>query len=103
MTYKQTGRQSLVSRLLAAVILTSIYCFSLVGMTALVTGASTTAAFAQRGDRGDRGRGRGRGYRGRGEYRGDRGRGNAYGDRGRGRGGRPGACVVNAAGVRMCL
>lgn len=98
MTYRQPGRKSLVSRVLAAAILTSIYCFSLVGATALITGATTSEAFAQRGDRGDRGRGRGRG-RG---Y--DRGRGRGRGDRGRVRGGgRPGACVVNAAGVRLCL
>jgi hypothetical protein len=97
MTYRQPGRKSLVSRLLAAAILTSIYCFSLVGATALITAATTSEAFAQRGDRGDRGRGRGRGY--------DRGRGRGRGDRGRVRGGgRPGgACVVNARGVRICL
>ncbi|MCG6204466.1 hypothetical protein LPW26_07460 [Rhodopseudomonas sp. HC1] len=99
MTYKQPGRQGLVSRVLAAVVLTSIYAFSLVGATALITGASTTSASAQRGDWG---RGRGRGYRGGRGY--GRGGGRGYGGRGvrgpvRGRG----ACVVNAAGVRICL
>ncbi|KPF98979.1 hypothetical protein NML43_02035 [Rhodopseudomonas palustris] len=98
MTYKQPGRQGLVSRVLAAVVLTSIYAFSLVGATALITGVSTTSASAQRGDWG---RGRGRGYRGGRGYGRGYGRGRGYGGPVRGRG--RGACVVNAAGVRICL
>jgi len=93
MTHNQSGRRSIVSRVLAATILTGIYCLGLVGATALVVGASTTSAQAQRGD--GRGRGRGRGdVRGRGRGRGDvRGRG-----RGRGNG-----CVINGAGFRVCF
>ncbi|PZA13427.1 hypothetical protein DNX69_03425 [Rhodopseudomonas palustris] len=95
MTHHQPGRRSIVSRALAAMILTSIYCFSMIGVTALVSGATSTAANAQRGDGRGRGRGdmRGRG-RGRGEMRG-RGRGS-----GRGRGHRD--CFINAGGFRVC-
>lgn len=110
MTYNQPGRRSIISRMIAAVVLTSIYGFGLLGVTALVSAASSTAAFAQRGYGGDhhRGRGYGRGEgRGRGWGNRDRGhyRGGGYGG-GRGHGytrGRPGACVVNAAGVRICM
>ncbi|MDF3810186.1 MULTISPECIES: hypothetical protein [Rhodopseudomonas] len=97
MSYKQPGRASIVSRAIAAIILTGIYSFALIGATAVVFGVSSTSAQAQRGDgrgRGDRGRGRGR-------ARGDRGRGR--GDRGRGRGRGRGGCLINAAGVRICL
>jgi len=69
------ARRGWTTRVLAALTLTGIYCFSLVGTSALFLTASTNKAEAQRG----RGRGRGRGGgwgrgRGRGYYRG-RGRG----------------------------
>ncbi|MFZ5737538.1 MAG: hypothetical protein ACOY6K_11720 [Pseudomonadota bacterium] len=84
-------RPTLVARSLAAIVLTSIYCFSFVGAAAVVSGVTSTEAQAQRG------RGRGRGYRGRGRGRGwQRGRGRGRGSYGR-------RCVVNAAGVRICL
>ena len=70
MTYKQPGRRSILSRLIAGMILTGIYCFSLVGATALVVAGSSTEASA----RGRGGGGRGGGGRGRGWGRG-RGRG----------------------------
>ncbi len=93
MPYVPPGRRSILSRLIAGMILTGIYCFSLVGATALVGVASSTEASAQRG-RGVGGRGRGGGARGRGRgggviVRGGRGRGYGRG-RGRGRG-----CVFN--------
>ncbi|ACF00303.1 conserved hypothetical protein [Rhodopseudomonas palustris TIE-1] len=87
-------RPSWVARSLAAIAITSIYCFSFVGAAAVVSGVTSSEAHAQRG------RGRGRGYSGRG-YSG-RGRGRGW-DRGRGRGSYGGRCVVNAAGVRICL
>ncbi|NEW93570.1 hypothetical protein DY468_16565 [Rhodopseudomonas sp. BR0M22] len=89
MTDHPHRRPSLVSRSLAAIVLTGIYCFSFVGAAAVVSGVTSTEAHAQRG------RGRGRGYRGRGRGRGwERGRGRGYYGR---------RCVVNAAGVRICL
>ena len=92
MSHNPTGRRSIMTRLIAGMILTGIYCFSLVGATALVVVGSSTEASAQRGRGGGRGaRGRGRG-RGRGVYRG--GRGYGYG-RGRGRGRGRGGCVFN--------
>jgi hypothetical protein len=89
MTNNQPVR-SLVSRALAATILTGIYCFGLVGASTILVGASSTSAYAQRGD----GRGRGRGAS-RGRGRGD--------SRGRGRGRGRGNCIVKAGGVRICL
>jgi hypothetical protein len=77
MAQNSPGRRSILSRWIAAAILTGIYCFSFVGTTALVLGASTTEASAR-----GRGRGRGRGAsRGRG-----RGRGVTVIRRGRGAG-----------------
>ncbi|WP_212390880.1 hypothetical protein [Bradyrhizobium sp. AUGA SZCCT0042] len=75
---------------MATIILVGIYCFSIVGVTALMVGGSTTAAYAQRGGRGGGGRGGGGrgGGRGRGVGRGV-GRGGGYyrgGGRGYGRG-----------------
>ncbi|NEV78976.1 hypothetical protein DYI24_18230 [Rhodopseudomonas sp. BR0C11] len=88
-------RPSWVARSLAAIALTSIYCFSFVGAAAVVSGVTSTQAHAQRG--------RGRGYGGRGYSGRGRGRGRGW-ERGRGRGGYYGGrCVVNAAGVRICL
>ncbi|ACF02994.1 hypothetical protein OOZ54_21145 [Rhodopseudomonas palustris] len=81
------ARKGWTARVLAAVTLTAIYGFSLVGTSALFLTASTNKAEAQRG----RGRGRGRGYYGRG-----RGWGPGY-YRGRGRGYYRGygGCVFN--------
>jgi hypothetical protein len=69
-------RRGLTTRVLAALALTGIYFFSLVGTSALFLTTSTTKAEARgRGRGGGRGRGRGWGRgRGRGYYRG-RGRG----------------------------
>ena len=50
MAYKVPARRSVLSRTIAAMILTTIYCFSLLGATALVAGASSSSAFAQRGN-----------------------------------------------------
>jgi hypothetical protein len=56
----------MVARCLAAMALVGVYCFGIVGTSAVILAASTTSADAQRGrGRGggwDRGRGRGRGY-----------------------------------------
>ncbi|ABD06321.1 conserved hypothetical protein [Rhodopseudomonas palustris HaA2] len=82
------ARKGMLARVLAAVALTSIYCFSLVGTSAVFLTASTTNADAQRG----RGRGGGRG-RGRGVARG-RGRGGGF-YRGRGRGYYGRGCAFN--------
>lgn len=91
MTNQRPVRYSFLSRTLAAAVLTGIYCVSFIGGTALLVGASSTAAHAQRGDGWDRGRGRG-----------ERGRGRGRGwDRGRGRG--RGTCVINGRGIRVCL
>ena len=81
MAQGKTASRSILSRTLATIILVGIYCFSLVGVTALMVAGSTTAASAQRGGRGGGGRGGGRGA-GRG---GGRGGGRGYG-RGGGRG-----------------
>ncbi len=79
-------KRTFLTRGLAAMALMGIYCFSLVGTSALFLTASTTTADAQRG----RGRGRG-GGRGRG-----RGGGVFIRGRGRGRGyGYGGGCVFN--------
>lgn len=84
MTHK-SARRSTLSRYLAALVLAGIYCFSLIGTSALLVGASTTSAFARGGGRGG-GRGVGRGGgRGRGGGVVIRGGGRGYG-RGRGRG-----------------
>jgi hypothetical protein len=76
MAHNSPGR-SILSRLIAAMILTGIYCFSLVGATALMVATSTTEASA-RGRGGSRGRGASRGRA--------RGRGVTVIRRGRGRG-----------------
>lgn len=82
------ARKGMLARVLAAVALTGIYCFSLVGTSAVFLTASTTKADAQRG----RGRGGARG-RGRGGFARGRGRGRGF-YRGRGRG-YGGGCVFN--------
>ncbi|WP_022720097.1 hypothetical protein [Rhodopseudomonas sp. B29] len=99
MTAQPQRRPSVVARGLAAIVLTSIYCFSFVGGAAVISGVTSTAAHAQRGEGRGRGRGYGRGHRG---YGGPRGRGGGW-NRGRGGGRGYGRCVVNAAGVRICL
>jgi hypothetical protein len=94
MAYNPPGRRSILSRLIAGMILSGIYCFSLVGATALVVAGTSTEASAQRG-RGGGGRGGGRGV-GRGRGGGGvvvRGGGRGYG-RGYGRG-RGGGCVFS--------
>uniref|UniRef100_Q07RM5 Uncharacterized protein n=1 Tax=Rhodopseudomonas palustris (strain BisA53) TaxID=316055 RepID=Q07RM5_RHOP5 len=62
----QNVPRSMVARCLAAMALVGVYCFGIVGTSAVILAASTTSADAQRGrGRGggwDRGRGRGRGY-----------------------------------------
>ena len=96
MAYNPPGRRSILSRLIAGMILTGIYCFSLVGATALVVVGTSTEASAQRGRGGGRGGGRGVG-RGRGRGGGVvvRGAGRGYG-RGYGYGrGRGGGCVFS--------
>ena len=100
MAHNPTGRRSILSRTIAAMILTCIYCFTLVGATALVAGVSSTSASAQRG------RGRGGGGRGVGRGRGGgvviRGGGRGYGrGRGRGYGVRGGGCVFSPAYGRV--
>jgi hypothetical protein len=108
MAQRKTAARSMLSRTLATIILVGIYCFSIVGVTTLMVGASTTSAFAQRGRGGGGrgyGRGGGRGY-GRGGGRGygrgyGRGGGRGYGyGRGYGRGGGVGCYWVG--GVRIC-
>jgi hypothetical protein len=106
MAQGKTAGRSILSRTLATMILVGIYCFSVVGVSTLMLGASTTSASAQRGRGGGRGfaRGGGRGFArggGRGYYRGG-GRG-YYRGRGYGYGGgyyAPGCYWV--AGVRIC-
>jgi hypothetical protein len=61
-------RYNILTRCLAAMALLFVYFFS---TSAILVGATTSAAQAQRGYRGYRGRGRARGY----GYRGYRGRG----------------------------
>jgi hypothetical protein len=102
MAQSKPAHRSILSRSLAALILVGIYAFSIVGVSALLVGASTTSAFA-RGGRGGGGRGGGRGY-GRGGGRGwGYGRGRGYG-RGYGYGG--GVYVTPGCywryGVRVC-
>jgi hypothetical protein len=63
----------MIARCLAAMALVGVYCFGVIGTSAVFLTASTTTADAQRG----RGRGRGGGW--------DRGRGRGWGG-GRGRG-----------------
>jgi hypothetical protein len=100
MAYNPPGHRSILSRLIAGMILTGIYCFSLVGVTALVVVGTSSEASARGGGRGGGGRGGGRGV-GRGRGRGGgvvvrgggRGRGYGYG-RGYGRG-RGAGCVFN--------
>ena len=96
MAYNPSGRRSILSRLIAGMILTGIYCFSLVGGTALVVAGSSTEASAR--GRGGGGRGGGRGVgRGRGGGVVVRGGGRGYGlGYGRGYGyGRGAGCVFS--------
>jgi hypothetical protein len=82
------AHRSVLTRCLAALALTGVYCFSLVGTSAIFLTASTTTADAQRG----RGRGGGRG----GGFGRGRGRGGGFVVRGRGRGrGWGGGCAFN--------
>jgi len=76
--------RAILSRSIAVLILVGIYCFSIVGASVLLVGASTTSAFARggggRGGGGRGGGGRGGGARGFGRgggvvVRGGRGRG----------------------------
>jgi hypothetical protein len=108
MAHNPPGRRSILSRSIAALILTGIYCFSIIGASTLLVGASTTSAFARGGGgrggggRGGGGRGVGRGRGGGVVVRGGRGRGWGYG-RGLGYGGvyvAPG-CYWRY-GVRVC-
>src|SRR5882672_10473605 len=78
----------IVTRCLAAGVLLCIYCFSVIGTSALVLAASSTTADA-RGGGGGGGRGGGGGGRGGGGFRGGGFRGGGFrggGFRGRGRG-----------------
>ena len=59
MAYNAPGRRSILSRLIAGMILTGIYCFSLVGVTALVVAGTSSEASARGGGRGGGGRGGG--------------------------------------------
>jgi uncharacterized membrane protein len=73
-------RRNLLTRCLAAAALVSVYCVGLIGASAVMLTAGSTAAQAQRG-RGGGGRGGGRGF-GRGGGRGwggGRGYGRGYG------------------------
>jgi hypothetical protein len=110
MAQGKTAGRSILSRTLATIILVGIYCFSVVGVSTLMLGASTTTALARGGrgggGRGGGGRGGGRGFSrggGRGYGRGG-GYGRGYGrGRGYGYGGgyyAPGCYWV--AGVRIC-
>jgi hypothetical protein len=103
MAQSKPAHRSILSRSLAALILVGIYAFSIIGVSTLMLGASSTAAFARGDGRGGGGRGGGRGV-GRGGGRGwVGGRGRGYG-RGYGYGGgvyvTPGCYWV--AGVRVC-
>jgi hypothetical protein len=93
MTDNKPVRRTILSRALAALILVGIYCFSIVGVSALLVGASTTSAFA----RGGGGRGGGRGGGGRGIGRGG-GRGVGFRGGGGGRGWGRGRGVYVAPG-----
>jgi hypothetical protein len=93
MTRNKPAHRTALSRALAVLILAGIYCFSFVGASALLVGASTTSAFARGGGgRGGGGRGGGRGI-GRGV-----GRGVGYRGVGRGRGWGRGRGVYVAPG-----
>ncbi|WP_398480675.1 hypothetical protein [Tardiphaga sp.] len=82
MAQTTSKRRNLLTRCLAAAALVSVYCFGLIGASAVMLTAGSTAAQAQRG-RGGGGRGRGGGFgrgRGGGFYRGGgRGYGRGYG------------------------
>jgi hypothetical protein len=83
MAHSKAAHRSILSRSLAALILVGIYVFSIVGVSTLMVGASSTAAFA-RGGRGGGGGGRGGGGRGFGRgggrgWGGGRGYGRGYG------------------------
>jgi uncharacterized membrane protein len=81
MTQTTSKRRNLLTRCLAAAALVSVYCVGLIGASAVMLTAGSTAAQAQRG-RGGGGRGRGGGGFGRG-----RGGGGFYRGGGRGYGG----------------
>ena len=73
MAQGKTASRSIVSRTLATIILIGIYCFSIVGVTALMVAGSSTSAEARGGGRG-----------GGGGYGGNRGGGGGYGGGGGG-------------------
>jgi hypothetical protein len=114
----QNTPRNILTRCLAAMALMFIYCVSIVGVSALVLGASTTSADARGGGGGGRGGGRGGGgMRGGGGFRGGGGRGFGRGGGvvvrgGRGRGWGRGigygvgvygaGCYWNQWGNRIC-